>query len=122
MVRDLDLPVEIVACPIVREPDGLAMSSRNAYLNREERVRALVLQKALLAARRQFEAGERHAGKLISTARDVLAREPQIRLDYVEIVDPNSLDPVEQILQTALVAVAAYVGPTRLIDNIVLTP
>jgi len=120
MVVDLNFPVEIIACPIVREPDGLAMSSRNAYLNREERVRALVLQRALLAVRRQFDAGERCAGKLISAGQEVVAREPNVRLDYFEVVDPDTLDPVEQIAQKTLVAVAAYVGSTRLLDNIVL--
>jgi pantoate--beta-alanine ligase len=122
MVEALNFPVEIVACPIVREPDGLAMSSRNAYLNREERSRALVLQRSLQEARRQFSAGERSAAKLISAAKDVFAREPGIVLDYFEIVDPDTLDPVERISQRTLVAVAAYVGATRLIDNVVLNP
>jgi pantoate--beta-alanine ligase len=122
MVRDLNFPVEIVACPIVREADGLAMSSRNAYLNREERVRALVLQRALQEVRLQFQAGQRSASKLISAGREVFAREPQIHLDYFEIVDPDTLDPVERISQKTLVAVAAYVGTTRLIDNVVLEP
>ena len=122
MVRDLNFPVEIVACPIVREPDGLAMSSRNAYLNREERGRALVLQRSLQRARQQFQAGERIAAKLISAAKEVFASEPQVVLDYFEIVDPETLDPVERISQKTLVAVAAYVGSTRLIDNIVLEP
>jgi len=121
-VHDLGFPVEIVACPIVREPDGLAMSSRNAYLNREERVRALALQRSLQKARQQFQAGERVAANLISAAKEVLGREPQVRLDYFEIVDPNTLDPVERISQETLVAVAAYVGSTRLIDNLVLIP
>jgi pantoate--beta-alanine ligase len=122
MVRDLNFPIDIVACPIVREADGLAMSSRNAYLNPEERARALVLQRALQQARNHFHAGERSAARLISAGKDVFAREPQIRLDYFEIVDPDTLDPVEQISQKALVAVAAYVGTTRLIDNVVLKP
>jgi pantoate--beta-alanine ligase len=122
MVEDLNFPVEIVACPIVREPDGLAMSSRNAYLNREERGRALVLQRSLQKARQQFQAGERCAAKLISAAKEVLAGEPHVVLDYFEIVDPDTLDPVEQISQETLVAVAAYVGSTRLIDNLVLNP
>jgi len=122
MVRDLNFPIEIVACPIVREADGLAMSSRNAYLNQEERARALVLQRALREARNHFHAGERSAARLISAGKDVFTREPQIRLDYFEIVDPDTLDPVEQISQEALVAVAAYVGTTRLIDNVVLKP
>ena len=122
MVRDLNFPVEIVACPIVREPDGLAMSSRNAYLNRDERVRALVLQRALQETRQLFNAGERSAAKLISAAKEVFAREPQVVLDYLEIVDPETLDPVERISQKTLVALAGYVGSTRLIDNLVLTP
>jgi pantoate--beta-alanine ligase len=122
MVEDLNFPVEIVACPIVREPDGLAMSSRNAYLNQEERGRALVLQRSLQEARRHFDAGERMAAKLISAAKEVIAREPQVALDYFEIVDPDTLDPVERISQKTLFAVAAYVGTTRLIDNVVLEP
>ncbi len=122
MVHDLNFPVEIVACPIMREPDGLAMSSRNAYLNREERGRALVLQRSLQRAQKEFQAGERIAAKLISAANEVFAREPLVALDYFEIVDPDTLDPVEQISQKALVAVAAYVGSTRLIDNLVLHP
>jgi pantoate--beta-alanine ligase len=122
MVHDLNFPVEIVACPIVREPDGLAMSSRNAYLNGEERSRALVLQRSLQRAQQEFQAGERTAAKLISAAKEVIAVEPQVRLDYFEIVDPDTLDPVEHISQETLVAVAAYVGTTRLIDNVVLVP
>src|ERR1035438_7489305 len=122
MVRDLNFPVEIVACPIVREPDGLAMSSRNAYLNREERRRALVLQRSLQKARQQFHDGERSAAKLSSAAKEIFASEPQVVLDYFEIVDPDTLDPVERISQKTLVAVAARVGSTRLIDNVVLEP
>jgi pantoate--beta-alanine ligase len=122
MVRDLNFPVEIVACPIVREADGLAMSSRNVYLNREERDRALVLQRALQEVRLQFQAGQRSASKLISAGKEVFVREPQIRLDYFEIVHPDTLDPVDRISQKTLVAVAAYVGTTRLIDNVVLEP
>jgi pantoate--beta-alanine ligase len=106
----------------VREADGVAMSSRNTYLNREERSRALVLQRSLQEARQQFNAGERIAAKLIAAAKEVIAREPQVTLDYFEIVDPDTLDPVERISQKMLVAVAAYVGSTRLIDNLVLNP
>jgi pantoate--beta-alanine ligase len=122
MVRDLDFPVEIVACPIVREADGLAMSSRNAYLNREERQRALVLQRSLQETQRQFQAGERSAARLISAAKEVFLSEPQVRLDYFEVVDPEMLDPVEHISGRTLVAVAAFVETTRLIDNVVLEP
>jgi pantoate--beta-alanine ligase len=122
MVRDLNFAVEIVACPIVREPDGLAMSSRNAYLDGEERRHALVLQRSLQETRQRFQAGERTAARLIAAAMEVLARVPQVALDYFEIVDPETLDPVEQVSQRTLVAVAAYVGSTRLIDNTVLNP
>ena len=122
MVQDLNLPVEIVACPIVRESDGLAMSSRNTYLNLEERGRALVLQRSLQRAQQEFQTGESTAAKLISAAKEVFAREPQVVLDYFEIVDPDTLDPVKRISQKTLVAVAAYVGSTRLIDNTVLNP
>ena len=122
MVCDLNFPIEIVACPIVREADGLAMSSRNAYLNREQRLRALVLQRSLQQTLQQFQGGERVAAKLISAAKEILAREPTVVLDYFEIVDPDTLDPVERISRKTLVAVAAFVGSTRLIDNIVLEP
>src|SRR5467141_1090189 len=120
MVEDLNFPVEIVACPIVRESDGLAMSSRNAYLNRDERGCALVLQHSLQQVQREFQAGERIPAKLVSAAKEVFAREPQVVLDYFEIVDPDTLDSIERISQKTLVAVAAYVGSTRLIDNTVL--
>jgi pantoate--beta-alanine ligase len=122
MVKDLNFPVEIVAGPIVREFDGLAMSSRNAYLNPEERARALVLQRSLQRAQEQFQAGERRAAILIAAAKAVLAEEPNITLDYLEVVDPDTLDPIERITQNALVAVAAHVGSTRLIDNVLLSP
>lgn len=120
MVQELNFGVEIVACPIVREGDGLAMSSRNAYLSPEERNRARVLHDSLRRVEQKFGAGERDARALISSAKEILARAPQIRLDYYEIVDPDTLDPVERISQRALVAVAAYVGTTRLIDNLLL--
>jgi pantoate--beta-alanine ligase len=120
MVRDLNFPVEIVACPIVREPDGLAMSSRNIYLNREERAHALVLHRALQGVERKFQAGERSAARLIAAAREVFAGQPDVVVDYCEIVDPDTLKPVEQISRKTLVAVAAYVGATRLIDNLIL--
>jgi pantoate--beta-alanine ligase len=122
LVRDLNFPVEIVICPIIREPDGLAMSSRNAYLNPEDRQRALVLRRSLALVEERFRTGERSAAKLIAAASEVFAREPQVRLDYFEIVDPDTLDPIEQIDRPALAAVAAYVGSTRLIDNVVLNP
>jgi pantoate--beta-alanine ligase len=122
MVRDLNFPAQIAVCPIVREPDGLAMSSRNAYLNPEERQRALVLQGSLRSVEKEFRAGERSAAKLAAGASEIFAKEPQVRLDYFEIVDPDTLDPLDQISRPALAAVAAYVGTTRLIDNTVVEP
>jgi pantoate--beta-alanine ligase len=122
MVRDLNLPVEIVVCPIVREPDGLAMSSRNAYLGPQDRKSALVLYRSLTAVKNRFDQGEHNAASLIEAGRQVLAQEPTVRLDYFEIVDPNTLDPMQHVTSSALVAVAAVVGNTRLIDNILLKP
>lgn len=122
MVRDLNLPVEIVVCPIVREPDGLAMSSRNAYLDPEQRKSALVLRRSLEEIEELFKQGERSLEKLIASGKQTLLTEPSVRLDYLEIVDPDSLDPVTEISRPTLVAVAAYVGTTRLIDNVVLEP
>jgi pantoate--beta-alanine ligase len=120
MVRDLKFPVEVVVCPIVREADGLAMSSRNAYLSAEERKRALVLHRSLLRVQELVRSGERKVARLIAAGKDEFAREPGVWLDYCEIVDPDTLDPVRDIDSGALVAVAAYVGATRLIDNILL--
>jgi pantoate--beta-alanine ligase len=120
MVRDLNLPVEIVVCPIIRESDGLAMSSRNVYLRPEERKAALVLNRSLTETKNRFDQGERNARKLIAAGKQVLAQEPNARLDYFEIVDPATLDPMQTLMGPALVAVAALVGNTRLIDNIIL--
>ncbi|HWY22932.1 MAG TPA: pantoate--beta-alanine ligase [Candidatus Acidoferrum sp.] len=120
MVRDLNIPVEILACPIVREIDGLAMSSRNAYLDPQQRRQALVLHRALTGVKKSWEAGERSAEGLAAVGRAEIAAEKAVRLDYFEIVDPESLEPVENVSQVALVAVAAFVGQTRLIDNILL--
>jgi pantoate--beta-alanine ligase len=120
MVRDLNFPVEIVICPIVREPDGLAMSSRNIYLDLQQRKQALVLQRSLMQVKQMDRAGEFNAARLIVAAKEVFGTEPAVRLDYFEIVDPDSLDPVNEVSKGALVAVAAFVGTTRLIDNILL--
>ena len=120
MVRDLNLAVKIVVCPIVRETDGLAMSSRNAYLDPEQRKKALVLHRSLMRVQKMVEAGERAAAKLMTAGREEFGRENSVRLDYFEIVDPETLDPVEDVSDGALVAVAAYVGSTRLIDNVLL--
>jgi pantoate--beta-alanine ligase len=120
MVRDLNLPVEIVVCPIVREPDGLAMSSRNAYLDPEQRKQAWLLHRALMRVQALADAGERDAARLVAAGREVLAGESWVRLDYFEIVDPETLDSVADVSGGALVAVAAFVGGTRLIDNVIL--
>ena len=122
MVRDLNFPVEIVVGPLVREPDGLAMSSRNAYLSTGERQSALVLNRALTEVKHSFDQGERNAGKLVEVGKKILAQESGARLDYLEVVDPGTLDPVAEIRSETLVAVAALVGGTRLIDNILLSP
>lgn len=120
MVRDLNLPVEIAVCPIVREPDGLAMSSRNAYLDPQQRKQALVLHRSLMRVQELAGAGQPSAAKLAAAGREQVAAEPSVRLDYFEIVDPDTLDPVGDVTQGALVAVAAFVGTTRLIDNFLL--
>ena len=120
MVLDLNLGVEIVGCPIVREADGLAMSSRNAYLSPKERKSALVLSRSLAQVKRLFDQGERIGTALVAGGRQAFAEEPSVRLDYFEIVNPETLEPVEHMSNPALVAVAGFVGGTRLIDNIVL--
>jgi pantoate--beta-alanine ligase len=122
MVRDLDIPVRIVACPVVREPDGLAMSSRNAYLDSQQRKSALLLSRSLEQIRHRFEQGERNSAQLIADGKNLFTGDPSVRLDYLEIVDPDTLDPINQIEAPVLAAVAAFVGTTRLIDNIVLQP
>jgi pantoate--beta-alanine ligase len=120
MAEDLNMDVEIRAMPTVREPDGLAMSSRNSYLSAEERRAALVLFRSLEEARRMFENGERAASRLRECLLTSIASEPLAELDYAEVVDPDSLEPVERIEGEALVALAVYVGKTRLIDNSIL--
>jgi len=120
MVRDLNLPVEVIVCPIVREPDGLAMSSRNVYLSPQDRKSATVLSRSLTEVKQRFDQGERNPTALIKAAKKVLAQEPTVRLDYFEIVDPSTLAPAPKLTGAALVAVAALVGTTRLIDNILL--
>ena len=121
MVADLDMGVEIAGMPIVREPDGLAMSSRNAYLSPDERRRALALSRALNAARARAEAGQRDAAALVATARGVLASEID-RVDYVELRDAATLAPVTTLEREGVLLVAAFVGKTRLIDNVRLVP
>jgi pantoate--beta-alanine ligase len=118
MVRDLDWPLEIVEVPTVREADGLALSSRNAYLNADDRRRALLLSRALLAAHRAFCDGERQSRALERRMGQELSREPEVKVEYIAIVDPETLEPVSQVESRTVVAIAARVGSTRLIDNI----
>jgi pantoate--beta-alanine ligase len=120
MVRDLRFGVELVVCPTVREPDGLAMSSRNQYLSAQQRQQALVLSRALRRMEAGFREGEKDAAKLILAAMQVFAEEPDVVVDYCRIVDPDTLEDVPEARPGALVAVAAKVGATRLIDNTLL--
>jgi pantoate--beta-alanine ligase len=120
MVADLRLATEIVVCPIVREPDGLALSSRNAYLSPGERIQALALSRAIRQAQALVAQGERRAAALIAAAREVLAVESAIRVDYIELVDWATLEPVEVAAPGSLFALAAWVGATRLIDNTIV--
>lgn len=120
MVRDLGFPVEMVVCPTVREQDGLAMSSRNQYLSASERGRALVIHRALCAAERMAHSGELDAIALERAMREVLAEEPAVAVEYVAVVHPETLLPVEDLTRGALLAIAARVGVTRLIDNVLL--
>ena len=121
MVRDLNFDVRIVVCPIVREADGLAMSSRNAYLNPDQRKRATVLYRSLMRVQNLVDRGESSSARLLVAGNQVMAEEPSVSLDYFEIVDRDTLDPLADVSAGALVAVAAHVGSTRLIDNIVVT-
>ncbi|MBI4409110.1 MAG: pantoate--beta-alanine ligase [Gemmatimonadetes bacterium] len=120
MVADLDWPLEIVVAPIVREPDGLAMSSRNAYLSPEQRRRATALSCGLGRAEAAFAAGERDAARLCALVLDTLAAEPDVRVQYVELVHPDELEPVAVARRGDVLALAAFVGQTRLIDNAIL--
>jgi pantoate--beta-alanine ligase len=120
MARDLHLDTEIVVCPIVREPDGLAMSSRNAYLNPAERRAATALYRALDGPRRAIERGERDALRLTAAMHEVIRSEPLVELDYVELVDAETLEPVTRLRGACLAMLAARVGTTRLIDNLLI--
>jgi pantoate--beta-alanine ligase len=121
MVRNLNFDIEIVACPIVREADGLALSSRNHYLDDVQRKQALVLHRSLMRVKELWRAGERDAARLAATGKKEIKKESAVRLDYFEIVNPDTLDVISTASNGALVAVAAFVGSTRLIDNLLLT-
>jgi pantoate--beta-alanine ligase len=120
MVRDLDVPVRIVPMETVREADGLALSSRNQYLSQEERRQAPVLRAALLEAKKKWRAGERSAARLQQLVRKKIATAPLARVDYVEIADADSLQPITRVGRDAVIALAVFFGHTRLIDNLEL--
>ena len=120
MVRDLNMDIEIVGCPIVREEDGLAKSSRNTYLSEDERKAALVLSRSLKEGRKLVEDGEKDAAKVKKTITDIIEKEALAKIDYVEVVDWNTLEPVEKIDGPVLTAIAVYIGKTRLIDNFIV--
>jgi pantoate--beta-alanine ligase len=120
MVRDLNFPIEVVVCPIVREPDGLAMSSRNVYLDRKQRQAATILSRSLREAKEAYDNGERDAGMLRQIIRDTLATEPLAEVQYVSCADYEALEELETVESKALLSMAVFVGKTRLIDNFVL--
>lgn len=117
MVRDLNFDIVIVGCPIVRETDGLALSSRNTYLSKEERQAALILNQALSLGKQLIEQGEKNAAKVKEAITKKLETEPLAKIDYVELADAENLEPVEEIQAPVLAAIAVYIGNTRLIDN-----
>jgi pantoate--beta-alanine ligase len=121
MTRELRFPIEIVACPIVREADGLAMSSRNVYLDPGERKKGLVLHRALLAAEKAFRSGLIESDQITDTVRSQFDTE-SVTPDYIELLDPDTLEPVARVTKPTLLAVAAKIGTTRLLDNTVLVP
>src|SRR5215216_3011860 len=119
MTRDLNFPIEMVVCPIIREPDGLAMSSRNVYLDSEQRKAATVLYRSLNAAKEAYEKGERNAEKLRQTMKDVLASEPLAQVQYVSCADYDTLEELDTVKGKTLLSMAVFIGKTRLIDNFV---
>jgi pantoate--beta-alanine ligase len=121
MATDLRFSTEVVVCPIVRDPDGLALSSRNAYLSPQERTQALTLSSAIRQVESLASSGERRAAALIDAARSIFATEPALRIDYIECINWSTLEPVEAAASGTLFAVAAYIGKTRLIDNAILS-
>ncbi|MCJ7811729.1 pantoate--beta-alanine ligase [bacterium] len=121
MVKDLDMDMEIIVAPIIREKDGLAMSSRNIYLSPEERENALALHRSLKIAEDMIHNGERKSGIILKTMRDHLEEKKHIRIDYIEIVHPETLESLDTIKKHALIALAVFAGKTRLIDNTIIT-
>jgi len=121
MVRDLNFPVQVISLPTIREFDGLAMSSRNQYLTPKERESATVLYRALLLAKQEIEKGEKDPHRLLLRMRSLIGAEPTVRLDYIAIVDPQNLEDKKRLDGQSLIALAAFLGKARLIDNIVVT-
>lgn len=119
MVRDLNFDIEIVGCPIIRESDGLAKSSRNTYLNEEERKAALILSKAVKLGMELAENGEKSADKIVSEMKKLIETEPLAKIDYVKAVDANSIEIISEMKPPVLIAMAVYIGKTRLIDNFI---
>jgi len=122
MVRDLDIPVEVVGCPTVREENGLAVSTRNLYLTEAERQQAACLYRALCHARDRIQSGERTASKIVDSMRRIIEEAGPARIDYIRMVDPETMQPVERISGPVLVALAVHIGQARLIDNITVDP
>lgn len=120
LARDLNLPIEIVPCPIVREPDGLAVSSRNAYLDPAQRQQATILYRSLLGVRDAIRAGARDAAGILGEARELIEQAGPCEIDYVELADPESMKPVSRVQATVLAALAVRIGPCRLIDNLLI--
>lgn len=122
MVRDLNFDIEILVAPIVREPDGLALSSRNVYLSTAEREDALSLNQSLRTAERLIRQGERNSAIIVRAMRDMIESQKHARIDYIAVVDPDTFQPLDTVETEALIAVAVYVGKTRLIDNVRVKP
>ena len=121
MVRDLNVDTEIIGCPIIREEDGLAKSSRNTYLSQEERQAALILSRSLKIGKELVDAGETNAAAVKAAITAEIEKEPLAKIDYVEVVDFNTITPVDTLTGSVLVAIAVYIGKTRLIDNFIAT-
>ena len=121
MVKDLNMPLEVHGCPIIREEDGLAKSSRNTYLSEEERKAALVLSRSIFLGKEMVEKGERDAKKVVATMTAEIEKEPLAKIDYVKVVDLETMQQVETIEHDILTAIAVYIGKTRLIDNFMVT-
>lgn len=120
MVRDLNMDIDVIGCPIIREDDGLAKSSRNTYLNAEERKAALVLSKAVFKGEELIKNGEKNSDVILNTMKDIINGEPLAKIDYVQLVNADSIEPLETAEGRVLVAMAVYIGKTRLIDNFIV--